>query len=113
MFDVRRLVVLAEVARAGSLSAAAATLSYTTSAVSQQITALERDLGATLLTRGPSGARLTPAGMRLLEHVPAVLGAISAAERDLAELISDKPGAFRIASFSSAAAVILPPAIAR
>jgi len=113
VFDVRRLVVLAEVARAGSLSAAAVTLSYTTSAVSQQITALERDVGCALLVRGPSGARLTPAGTRLLDHAPTILGAISSAERDLARLASTGPGVVRIASFASAAAAILPPALAR
>lgn len=112
MFDVRRLIVLQEIARAGSLSAAAASLSYTTSAVSQQVTALERDLGCRLVHRGPSGARLTEAGARLLEHVPAILGAITAAERDLADLTSPRRGLVRIASFSSAAAAILPPAIA-
>ncbi|GAA2547854.1 LysR family transcriptional regulator [Mycolicibacterium diernhoferi] len=113
MFDVRRLVVLQEIARSGSLSAAAAALSYTTSAVSQQVTALERDLGCRLLVRGPSGAQLTTAGTRLLEHVPAILGAIAAAEKDLAALTGSRGGKIRIASFSSAAAVILPPALAR
>ncbi|MBJ7339238.1 LysR family transcriptional regulator [Mycolicibacterium sp.] len=113
MFDVRRLAVLQEIARSGSLSAAAAVMSYTTSAVSQQVTALERDLGCTLLVRGPSGAQLTPAGARLLEHVPAILGAITAAERDLASLSGTGAGVVRIASFASAAAVILPPALAR
>ncbi|HEY5840271.1 MAG TPA: LysR family transcriptional regulator [Mycobacterium sp.] len=48
MFDVRRLVVLREVARCGSLSAAASALMYTTSAVSQQISTLEREVGSTL-----------------------------------------------------------------
>ncbi|WP_046318694.1 LysR family transcriptional regulator [Mycobacterium sp. UM_Kg1] len=112
MFDVRRLVVLQEIARAGSLSAAAVALNYTTSAVSQQVTALERDLCCSLLVRGPSGARLTPAGRKLLEHVPAIMGAVAAAERDLASITS-RPGVVRIASFASAAAMILPPAIAQ
>ncbi|BBZ23887.1 LysR family transcriptional regulator [Mycolicibacter hiberniae] len=113
MFDVRRLVVLQEIARAGSLSAAAVALNYTTSAVSQQVTALERDLCCALLVRGPSGARLTPAGRKLLEHVPAIMGAVAAAERDLASITAARPGVVRIASFASAAAVILPPAIAQ
>ncbi len=106
-------MVLTEIARAGSLSAAATALNYTTSAVSQQVTALERDLGCALVVRGPSGARLTPAGAKLLDHVPIIVGAITAAERDLARLTSPTPTALRIASFTSAAAVILPPAIAR
>ncbi len=83
MFDVRRLVVFREVVRAGSLSAAAAALSYTTSAVSQQIAALEREVGVALLVRGPNGARPTPAGHTLLDHSTDILTAIERAERDL------------------------------
>ncbi|MFI5511085.1 LysR family transcriptional regulator [Mycobacterium sp. NPDC051804] len=113
MFDVRRLVVLREVVRCGSLSAAAASLTYTTSAVSQQITALERDIGSTLLVRSPTGVRPTAAGTRLLEHAETILGAITNAERDLQRLASAQPGVVRIATFVSAAATILPRAIAR
>lgn len=112
MFDVRRLVVLREVVRCGSLSAAAAALNYTTSAVSQQISALERDLGVTLLVRGPTGVRPTAAGSKLLEHAEVILDAIAVAERDLARLTSVRPGVLRVASFASAAATILPRAIA-
>ncbi|MCW2627025.1 LysR substrate-binding domain-containing protein [Mycobacterium sp.] len=113
MFDVRRLIVLQEVVRCGSLSAAAASLSYTTSAVSQQITALERAVGSTLLVRSPTGARPTTAGTRLLEHAEVILGAIGAAERDLAQLATAGPGVVRVASFASAAATILPRVFAR
>lgn len=113
MFDVRRLVVLREVVRCGSLSAAAISLSYTTSAVSQQITALERDIGAKLLERGPTGARATAAGTRLLGHADLILAAVAAAEHDLARLASAAPDTLRVASFASAAATILPRVIAR
>jgi DNA-binding transcriptional LysR family regulator len=113
VFDVRRLVVLQAVVRCGSLSAAAVSLSYTTSAVSQQITALERDVGSTLLVRSPAGVRPTAAGTRLLEHAGTILGAIAAAERDLQRLSTAHAGVLRIASFASAAATILPRAIAR
>ena len=113
MFDVRRLVVLQEVVRCGSLSAAAVTLSYTTSAVSQQITALERDIGSTLLVRSPTGVRPTAAGTRLLDHAETILGAIATAERDLQRLGTARPDVVRVASFASAAATILPRAIAR
>lgn len=112
MFDVRRLLVLQEVARCGSLSGAAATMNYTTSAVSQQIAALERDVGCTLVMRGPSGAKLTSAGVSLLAHAPHILAAIAAAERELGRLTSGV-GALRIASFASAASGILPLALAR
>ncbi len=62
MIDVKRLRVLHEVARQGSFSAAAEALSYTQSAVSQQIAALERETGTTLVDRGTRGIRLTDAG---------------------------------------------------
>lgn len=110
---MRRLRVLQEVARCGSLSGAAATLNYTTSAVSQQVTALERDIGAVLLVRGPSGTRPTPAGTRLLEHAERILEAVAVAERDLERLSTASPELVRIASFTSAAAAILPRALAR
>ncbi|MEH3143062.1 MAG: LysR family transcriptional regulator [Mycobacterium kyogaense] len=112
MFDIRRLVVLAEVAARGSLSAAAGHLNYTTSGVSQQISALERDVGAVLLDRGPNGARLTAAGRRLLDHSEVILSAVAHAERDLEILTAGDEQRLRIASFTSAAATILPPALA-
>lgn len=105
--------MLEAVVRHGSLTAAAATMSYTTSAVSQQITALERDIGLPLLVRGPSGARPTPAGEKLLEHAAHILAAIEAAEQDLARLAEAGPHLLRVASFSSAASAILPRVMAR
>jgi DNA-binding transcriptional LysR family regulator len=113
VFDVRRLVVLQEVIRCGSLSAAATSLSYTTSAVSQQITALERDVGVTLLVRSSTGARPTPAGTKLLEHAEGILRAVSVAERDLLLLATARPGVVRVASFASVAATLLPFVFAR
>ena len=110
---MRRLRVLQEVARCGSLSGAATALNYTTSAVSQQITALERDVGVSLLARGPWGARPTPAGTRLLEHAERIIAAITAAETDLRQLASAGPDLIRVASFTSAAAAILPRALAQ
>ena len=62
MLDVKRLIVLRAVAQQGSFSRAADALAYTQPAVSRQIALLERETGATLVTRGPGGARLTDAG---------------------------------------------------
>ena len=64
MLDVRRLRVLREVAARGSFSAAAEALAYTQSAVSQQMAALEREAGTTLVERNARGVRLTDAGRR-------------------------------------------------
>lgn len=107
---MRRLVVFRAVVRAGSLSAAAAALNYTTSAVSQQIAALERELGVTLLTRGSAGARPTAAGQQLFDSAAEILSAVDRAERKLAQPESEN--ALRVASFDSVAATILPSALA-
>src|SRR3954453_10336187 len=61
MLDVRRMRVLREVAQRGSFSAAAEALSFTQSAVSQQIAALEREAGTVLVQRSARGVRLTQA----------------------------------------------------
>ena len=66
MLDVRRLRVLREVAAHGSFSAAAESLSYTQSAVSQQIAALEREAGTRLVERSARGVKLTDAGRALV-----------------------------------------------
>ena len=73
MLDVKRLRVLHEVARQGSFSAAADALSYTQSAISQQIAALERETGTTLVDRGARGIRMTDAGEALVRHADAIL----------------------------------------
>lgn len=113
VFDVRKLAVFTEVVRCGSMSSAAATTRYTTSAISQQITALERELGHQLLVRTSSGVHPTPAGARLVDHAAVILAAIDAAERDLHKAAAPESGVVRIASFSSAASEILPRTVAR
>ena len=70
MLDVKRMRVLKEVAVRGSFSGAADALSYTQSAVSQQIAALEREAGAVLVERSPRGVRLTDAGTRAGRATP-------------------------------------------
>src|SRR5256885_392680 len=83
MLDVRRLRVLREVAVRGSFSAAADALAYTQSAISQQIAALEREAGTTLVERNARGVRLTDAGRALVEHADAILARLSDAEAEL------------------------------
>ena len=80
MLDVKRMRILKEVADRGSFSAAAEALSYTQSAVSQQIAALEREAGTQLVTRGSRGIRLTEAGEALVRHADAILTRLADAE---------------------------------
>lgn len=83
MFDARRLPTFREVARRGSFAAAADALCFTPSAVSQQIAALEREVGVRLFERSNHGVHLTDAGERLLGHVDALLDGLARAKGDL------------------------------
>jgi DNA-binding transcriptional LysR family regulator len=112
MLDVRRLRVLWEVAQQGSFTAAAAALSYTPSAVSQQIAALEREAGATLVDRGPRGVSLTEPGHLLVAAADQVLGRLAAAELELQALAGLRAGLLRLGWFATAGATLMPRAIA-
>jgi DNA-binding transcriptional LysR family regulator len=111
MLSVRRLEVLREVARRGSLSAAAEALAYTPSAVSQQIAALERDAGVGLVDRGARGAVLTEAGRALVRHADDVIGRLAAAEEELRAMAGLEAGRLRLGAFSTAGAVLVPRAV--
>jgi DNA-binding transcriptional LysR family regulator len=112
MLDPRRLLTFRAVARAGSFSAAARELSLTQPAVSQQVAALERELGARLLHRRPGGLTLTAAGKIALEHAEALAERLALADAQLAEL-SDDEGPLRVGAFPSALATLVPRAIER
>ena len=111
MLDVRRLRVLKEVAERGSFSAAADALNFTQSAVSQQIAALEKETGTTLLQRGPGGVRLTDAGRALVAHADVIMARLADAERELAAIAGLKGGRVRLASFPSAGATLVTEAV--
>src|SRR3954452_1185874 len=113
MLDVRRMRVLREVARRGSFSAAAESLAYTQSAVSQQIAALEREAGTRLVERNARGVRLTDAGRALVEHTDVILARLADAEAELEAIAGLRGGRLRLAAFPSAGATIMPEAIAR
>jgi DNA-binding transcriptional LysR family regulator len=112
MLNVGRLKVLTEVGYRGSLSAAAAELSYTQSAVSQQIAALEAETGMVLLERHPRGVSLTAAGQMLVGHAEGILGRLEAAEAALAAIAGLRGGRLRVASFPTAGATLMPLAVA-
>jgi len=112
MLNVNRLRILREVAHRGSFSAAAEHLSYTQSAVSQQIAALESETGMTLLERRPRGVSLTAAGQTLVGHAESVLADLDAAEAALAAIAGLRGGRLRMASFPTAGATLMPLAIA-
>lgn len=111
--DPRRMLIFRAVARQQSFSRAAETLSLTQSAVSQQIAALEQQLGVSLMQRGRGGIRLTPAGERLLEHAAALADRVELAGVQLAELAAEEHRKLRIGAFPSALATLVPAAVAR
>jgi molybdate transport repressor ModE-like protein len=111
MLDVRRLVVLREVATQGSFSAAAEALTYSQSAVSQQIATLEREAGARLVERQGRGIRLTDAGQALVRRADAILTELAAAETDLRLIAGLRGGRVRVSTFASAATSLLPAAV--
>jgi DNA-binding transcriptional LysR family regulator len=111
MLDVRRLRVLREVVARGSFSGAADTLHLSQSAVSQQVAALEREVGMQLLDRTSEGPRLTPAGETLMGHADVVLARLDEAERELAEIAGLEGGLVRLVSFPTASATLVTQAV--
>jgi DNA-binding transcriptional LysR family regulator len=113
MLDVGRLRFFSEVARAGSFTEAALRLSYSQSAVSQQIATLEAELGLTLIERGIRPLCLTDAGETLLRHAEVIFGEVATAESELRAIAKLESGIVRVGGFSSACATILPMAFAQ
>lgn len=99
--DARRLRLLLELSRLGSMSEVAAELGTTTSNVSQGIAALARDVGAALVEPDGRRVQLTPAGRRLAEHAVSILAAVDAARLDL-DPDAEPQGVVRVAGFATA-----------
>ncbi|MGH3520579.1 MAG: LysR family transcriptional regulator [Haloechinothrix sp.] len=106
--DVGRLRALREFADRGSLTAAAAALHCTTSAVSQQLRALQAEVGVPLTEPAGRGLRLTDAGRALVIRADEVLAALDRAESELDVYRSAPRGRVRVAIFPSAALLLLP-----
>jgi DNA-binding transcriptional LysR family regulator len=108
MLDVRRLRLLCDLARLGTIAAVAQAHTYTPSAVSQQLSALEREAGLPLLERTGRGVSLTPAGRVLVQHAETVLAALEQATTALAALATGLTGPLRIGAFPTAVRTLLP-----
>lgn len=108
MLNVARLRVLRELHLRGTLAAVADALAYTPSAVSQQLSQLEREAGVPLLERVGRGVRLTDAALTLVAHTESVLTQLERAEADLAASQSDVRGTVRVAIFQSAMLELAP-----
>jgi DNA-binding transcriptional LysR family regulator len=111
MLDLRRLRLLRELNERGTIAAVADALSFTPSAVSQQLAMLERETGVRLLERAGRGVRLTDPALVLVEHADALLERAALAEADLAAAAGTVTGRGRIAGFRSVALRLALPAM--
>jgi DNA-binding transcriptional LysR family regulator len=113
MIDPRRLLTFREVARRQSFSRAGEALALTQPAVSQQVRALETQLGMRLVERGPGGFALTPAGELLLAHANAVSERLQLADAQLREAVAAARAHLRLGAFPSILAAVVPAALQR
>ncbi|MGW3039282.1 LysR family transcriptional regulator [Kitasatospora sp. NPDC001159] len=112
MLDVRRLRLLRELAHLGTIAAVAEALSFSPSAVSQQLSVLEKEAGVPLLERTGRRVTLTPAGLGLVRHAESVLALLEQAGAELAHAKRGLAGPLRIGTYPSAARAIIPAALA-
>ncbi|MEU5098119.1 LysR family transcriptional regulator [Streptomyces sp. NPDC020996] len=112
MLNLERLRTLDALARHGSVSGAAEGLHVTTSAVSQQMAKLEREVGQRLLARNGRGVRLTDAGRLLAEHAARILSQVALAQSDLEAQRGQVVGELRLAAFPTALRGLFPAALA-
>lgn len=111
MLDVRRLRLLCDLSRLGTIAAVARAHTYTPSAVSQQLSALEREAGVRLLERTGRQVSLTVAGRVLVQHAETVLAALEQTTAALAAVANDLSGPLRIGAFPTAVRTLLPSAL--
>jgi DNA-binding transcriptional LysR family regulator len=113
VLDVHRLRLLRELDRRGTLAAVARALSYSPSAISQQLSQLEAEAGATLLEPAGRGVRLTPMARILVAHTEAILERLEEAEADLRAADTEVRGTLRVASFQSVLFALIPSVLTR
>jgi DNA-binding transcriptional LysR family regulator len=106
--DIGRLRTLREFADRGSVTAAARALHCTPSAVSQQLRALQAQVGLPLTEPAGRGLRLTDAGRALVARADEVIAALDRAELELDAFRSAPRGRVRLAIFQSAGLMLLP-----
>ncbi|MET3368463.1 UNVERIFIED_CONTAM: molybdate transport repressor ModE-like protein [Jeotgalibacillus campisalis] len=112
MLDLHRLTLLREVKLHGSMSAAARELSYSHSAISQQLALLEKETGVVLLEKMGRNVKLTSAGEELVRNTEAILAAVERAESDLARAHDRPHGTVTVAAFASINRSVMPTAVA-
>lgn len=113
MLDLHRLQLLRELRRRGTITAVAEALSFSPSAVSQQLATLERETGVRLLEPAGRRVRLTAQAEILVEHAEVLLEEMERAESALAASLSETTGTLRVAAFQTAVMALFPPVLTR
>lgn len=112
MLDLHRLRLLRELKRRGTMTAVAEAMSFSTSAVSQQLATLEREAGVRLLEPSGRRVRLTPQAEVLVDHAEVLLAEMERAESALARSLDEIGGTLRVAAFQTAVMTLVPQALA-
>jgi DNA-binding transcriptional LysR family regulator len=110
--ELRRLRLLHELARRGTVAAVAEALAYSPSSVSVQLAELEREAGVKLLRRAGRNVQLTAAGWRLADHAEQALAADEAIVAELASLGDAPRGRVRMTFVQTPALALLPTVLA-
>jgi DNA-binding transcriptional LysR family regulator len=113
VIEVRRLRVLRALADHGTVTAAAEVLHLTPSAVSQQLAALESEVGQELLERRGRRVAITSAGRLLLAHTDTILAEVERAEDAMRLHANGATGEVRVTAFATAISLLVAPALAR
>ncbi|HEY2238586.1 MAG TPA: LysR family transcriptional regulator [Streptosporangiaceae bacterium] len=111
MLDLRRLRLLRELSRRGTIAAVAQALSYSPSAVSQQLSTLEKEAGVRLLEPSGRRVRLTAQAELLVAHAGVLLEEMERTEAALAQSLHEIVGTLRVAAFQTAVLALVPPAL--
>ncbi|WP_406290158.1 LysR family transcriptional regulator [Embleya sp. NBC_00896] len=112
MLNPLHLRTLVEVTREGSFARAARNCGYTASAVSQQIAALERAIGAQLFEREAHGIRPTEMAVPIVDRAREAIAVLDTLERDIRDVVRGRSGRLRLGTFPTASERLLPRAIA-
>ncbi|WP_028933280.1 LysR family transcriptional regulator [Pseudonocardia spinosispora] len=108
MLDLRRLRLLRELHRRGTISAVADALSYSPSTISQQLSQLAREAGVALLEPEGRRLKLTPQAEILVAHTETIMRALAAAESEIAQSMTELTSTVRISAFQTVNLTIVP-----
>jgi DNA-binding transcriptional LysR family regulator len=112
MLDIQRLRVFRAIVASGSVSGAASSLGYTPSAISQHLSALQRETGLALVERRGRGLEPTAAGVALAAGMGSLFAGLAQVESMVGDLRAGRVGSLRISYFASAGATWIPPVVA-